>query len=207
MAVDPLGSVVAAGTDAASDGTYDIAIFSLRTGQLMDLLSGHRAPVVALAFSQLNSQLASASLDGCCRVWDVFAHGGATTNECLVGSGLTALAYRPDGREYCVATINGSLCYIDADTNELTYSQSISLDISPGRLSTDTRTSATTSVGRCFTCLAYSPDSTVLLAGGESRNLCVYSTTGSRPLVRRIQLSHSRDLDGVLTKFNSSKLL
>lgn len=120
---------------------------------------------------------------------------------------MTALAYRPDGREYCVATLNGSLCYVDADTNEILSSQSVALDISPGRLTTDARTAANTTVGRCFTCITYSPDSTALIAGGEARNICIYSTVGTRPLVRRIQLSHSRDLDGVLRKLNSRDIL
>lgn len=53
-----------------------IAVWSLRTGRLLDLLSGHEGPVYGLAFSPTSAVLASSSWDKSIRTWDVFEAKG-----------------------------------------------------------------------------------------------------------------------------------
>lgn len=48
LAVDPSGELVVAG----SSDTFDICVWSVQTGKLLDVLKGHEGPVVSLAFSQ-----------------------------------------------------------------------------------------------------------------------------------------------------------
>jgi periodic tryptophan protein 2 len=69
LAVDPSGEVVCAG----SIDSFDIHIWSVQTGQLLDTLSGHEGPVSSLAFSPDGSTLVSGSWDKTVRVWNFFA--------------------------------------------------------------------------------------------------------------------------------------
>lgn len=68
------GEVVCAGAKEP----FDIYVWSLQTGKLLDVFSGHEAPVCGLAFSPTQPQLASCSWDKTVRVWDVFRSGAAT---------------------------------------------------------------------------------------------------------------------------------
>jgi periodic tryptophan protein 2 len=68
------GDIIAAG----SLEPYDVYIWSLRTGQLLEIFSSHTAPVSGVSFSPANamseggSTLASSSWDMTVKVWDVF---------------------------------------------------------------------------------------------------------------------------------------
>jgi periodic tryptophan protein 2 len=76
-------------------------------------------------------------------------------------------------------------------------------DAAGGRRSTDVRTAASSTRGKCFTTVAYSADGTCMLAGGLSKYVCIYAIA-PRLLLRKFQLSHNRSLEGVLDKLNSS---
>ncbi len=52
--------------------TFQICVWSVRTGRLLDILAGHEGPVCGLAFTPAQSLLASASWDKTVRTWDVF---------------------------------------------------------------------------------------------------------------------------------------
>ncbi|KAF5739112.1 hypothetical protein HS088_TW12G00311 [Tripterygium wilfordii] len=49
----------------------------MKTGHLLDVLSGHEDPVHGLMFSPVNAILASSSWDKTIRLWDVFEGKGA----------------------------------------------------------------------------------------------------------------------------------
>jgi periodic tryptophan protein 2 len=53
VAVDPSGEIVCAG----SLDTFDIFVWSVQTGRLLDILSGHQGPVSSLAFHPLQVRL------------------------------------------------------------------------------------------------------------------------------------------------------
>lgn len=84
-----------------------IMVWSLRTGRLLDVLSGHEGPVYGLSFSPTAALLASSSWDRTVRTWDVFEAKGAVepfqhTNDVLT------VAYRPDGKQICSSTLDGA---------------------------------------------------------------------------------------------------
>ena len=69
---------------AGSLDTFQIYVWSVRTGRLLDVLAGHEGPVPALAFSPTHSLLASASWDKTVRTWDVFRCVFRTRNSCVL---------------------------------------------------------------------------------------------------------------------------
>lgn len=110
LAVAPSEEIICAG----SQDKFEIFVWSLRTGKLLDILSGHEGPISGLAFNPIQNFLASISWDGTLRWWDIFESKPA--QEALkTGSEVLALAYRPDGKEICVATLDGNIQFWDPE--------------------------------------------------------------------------------------------
>lgn len=65
---------------AGSQDTFDVVVWSVKTGRLLDVLAGHEGPVSGLAFSPNGPLLASVSWDHTLRTWDVFAGKGALSD-------------------------------------------------------------------------------------------------------------------------------
>ena len=70
LAVDVSGDLVAAG---ASD-IYEVFLWSVQTGHLLEVISGHEGPVSSLSFNPSPasgaSQLATVSWDKTLKIWD-----------------------------------------------------------------------------------------------------------------------------------------
>ena len=79
LALDPSGELVAAG----GADVFDIFVWSMQTGHLVQTLSGHEGPISACAFTPTITKplLASSSWDKTLRTWDVFegSKGGRET--------------------------------------------------------------------------------------------------------------------------------
>ncbi|TFY55363.1 hypothetical protein EVG20_g9347 [Dentipellis fragilis] len=106
LAVDPSGEVVAAG----STDSFEVFLWSVQTGKLLDILTGHEGPISCLAFSPTTNVLASGSWDKTVRVWNVFGRSNAV-EPFQVNTDVLALAFRPDGQELVASTLDGQLTF------------------------------------------------------------------------------------------------
>ncbi|KAH7277624.1 hypothetical protein KP509_39G059700 [Ceratopteris richardii] len=200
LATDKSGEVVCAG----SLDSFQIYVWSMKTSRLLDVLSGHEGPVHGLIFSPVHEMLASSSWDKTVRIWDVFDGKGGTEVFSHTHDVLT-VAYRPDGRQLASTTLDGKIHLWDPIEGELTGTIEGRRDIAGGRLMIDRMTAANSSSGKCFTTICYSADGIYLLAGGNSKYICMYDLS-ERVLLRRFQITHNRSIDGVLDFLNSKHM-
>lgn len=200
LAADPAGEVVCAG----SLDPFQIYVWALQTGRLLEVLSGHEGPIACLAFSSQTSVLASGSWDGTLKLWDVYQ------NQCIEtfehGCDILAVAFRPDGKEVCCSATNGNLYFWDVDGGEQVGLIEGRRDITGGRLTTDATTAENSARSKFFNSIAYSADGTCVLAGGRSKYLCIYSVQSST-LVKKFQLSHNHSLEGIVDKLRSDRIV
>tara|TARA_B110000208_G_scaffold187397_1_gene245326 strand:+ start:40 stop:2919 length:2880 start_codon:yes stop_codon:yes gene_type:complete len=228
LAVDPSGDVVVAGAVQP----FDIYMWHLRTGRLIEVLPGHTGPVATLAFAPASSSeamLASGSWDKTVKLWSLYQKkaasggtgaigeramaegtsigGGSLPEELAHDSDVLALAYRPDGREICAATLSGSLCIWDTREAKQTGHIDGRRDLAGGRRDNDhmAASSKNSPVGRCFTSVCYTADGSCIIAGGRSAFVCIYEVEQGL-LLRRFRLSRNLSLQGVQQFLHSSLL-
>ncbi|WPH03734.1 WD40 repeat-like protein [Acrodontium crateriforme] len=197
IAVDPSGEVVAAG----SLDDFDVHIWSVQTGQLLDQLSGHEGPVSSLAFAPNGGHLVSGSWDRTVRIWSVFART-QTSEPLQMQADVLCVAVSPDSKQAAVSTLDGQLTFWSLDEGSQQTGLDGRRDVSGGRKITDRRTAANAAGTKSFSTLAYSADGTVVLAGGNSKFICLYSVeTGV--LLHKYTVSVNLSLDGTQEFLNS----
>lgn len=97
------GDLVAAGTNSP----FTIYIWSLRTGKLLDTLTGHEGPISCLKFNNRGTVLASGSWDHTVRTWDLL--GSGLKESLSHPAEIVSLDWRRDGEELIAACMNGSI--------------------------------------------------------------------------------------------------
>ncbi|CAI9114031.1 OLC1v1014650C2 [Oldenlandia corymbosa var. corymbosa] len=200
LAADQSGEVICAGTL----DSFEIYVWSMKTGRLLDVLSGHEGPVHGLMFSPTTGVLSSSSWDKTVRLWDVFEGKGAVETFAHTHDVLTVV-YRPDGKQLACSTLDGSIHFWDPFEGLLMHTIEGRRDIAGGRLMTDRRSAANSTIGKYFTTLCYSADGSYILAGGNSKYICMYDIA-DQVLLRRFQITHNLSLDGVLDFLNSKNM-
>ena len=196
LALDPLGELLMAGTA----DPFDVFVFAVQTGRLLDVLSGHEGPISGLAFSPQLSLLLSSSWDRSVRLWDPF-EGKGCVERLQHDSDVLSLAVAPDGLTLATALLNGTLQLWDIRTATLTGSIEVGKDIAGGRARDDVRTVKSRG-GGYVTSMCWSADGSCLLVGGNSRFVCIYDAQ-RRLLVKRFTLSSNERMDGVKDRLNS----
>jgi periodic tryptophan protein 2 len=200
LAVDPSGEVVCAG----SIDSFDIHIWSVQTGQLLDTLSGHEGPVSSLAFSPDAGTLVSGSWDKTVRVWNIFART-QTSEPLQLMADVLCVAFRPDSKQIAVTTLDGQLTFWSVSDASQENGVDARRDVSGGRKMSDRRTAANVAGTKAFTTVKYSADGTCVLAGGNSKYICLYDVQ-SGVLLKKYTVSVNLSLDGT-QEFLNSKLL
>jgi periodic tryptophan protein 2 len=227
LAVDAAGEVVAAGTA----DSFEIYVWAMQTGRLLDVLSGHEGPVSALAFTPVSAVatslmgagqalslilggyraqgtavssrilLASGSWDSSVRLWDVFSGRGGAVETFENSYDVLSLCFRPDGQQLAVCALDGSIKFWSTE-GELEQTIEGRYDVRGGRGTRDVRAAEHNAASHHFTTLAYSADGGMVLAGGNSRWVCLYDAA-SKVLLQRFEISTNTSLDGVVDRLNS----
>ncbi|KAL7469362.1 hypothetical protein ACHAXS_009624 [Conticribra weissflogii] len=199
MAVDKSGEIVCAG----SNEPFRVCVWSVQTGKLTDVLTGHMGPITGLAFHPVRGTLASASWDGSVKVWDLYKRDGNSAPETFEnGADVVCVAFRPDGNQVCSGTIRGLLRFWNVEDGSLICEIDGQKDIKGGRKINDRMTADNNASSRYFTSIAYSADGTCLLAGGNSKYVCIYEIS-QQILLKKFQISFNRSLDGVLDEVST----
>ncbi|CAA7264355.1 unnamed protein product [Cyclocybe aegerita] len=203
LAVDPSGEVVAAG----STDSFEVFLWSVQTGKLLDVLAGHTGPVSQLAFSPSGAnQLASVSWDKTMRVWNIFGRSGAVEPFSL-NSDCLALAFRPDGKEVAVSTLDGQITFFDIQESKQTNVIDGRKDVSGGRKLDDRVSAANNASGKSYNSLAYTADGRCLIAGGNSKYVVLYDVReGEGVMVKKFQISQNLSLDGTEEFLDSRRI-
>lgn len=200
LAVDPSGEVVAAG----SVDSFDIHIWSVQTGQLLDRLSGHEGPVSSLAFAPNGGLLVSGSWDQTARIWSIFDRT-QTSEPLQLNSDILDIAFRPDSLQIAISTIDGQLTFWAVSEAEQVAGLDGRRDVSGGRKINDRRAAANVGGTKNFSTIRYSTDGSCLLAGGNSKYICLYSVT-TMVLLKKFTVSVNLSLAGT-QEFLNSKLI
>jgi len=96
VAVDYSGEFVVAG----GQDVFDIFLWSVKTGKLLEIISGHEGPVVSLAFSPVatSSTLVSGSWDKTVKIWNCLESNSEHETIDAV-SDVTYVTFSPSGEE------------------------------------------------------------------------------------------------------------
>ncbi|KAF0297792.1 Periodic tryptophan protein 2 [Amphibalanus amphitrite] len=184
LAVDSSGELVAAG----AQDLFEIYLWSLQLGKLLEVMSGHEGPVAGLAFSPdpTSTTLASVSWDKTLR-----PVGGVPS-----GRWCLSVAYRPDGGELAVATLSGQIQLFDPAWAAQTGAIEGRADLGSGRADADHVTAKTSLQAKAFSTLCYTADGRCLLAAGHSKNVCIYHCA-ERLLMAKFEITQNRSFDAV----------
>lgn len=200
VAVDPSGEIVCAG----STDSFDIHVWSVQTGQLVDQLAGHEGPVSCLSFSQETGTLASASWDRTIRVWSIFGRS-QQVEPIEVFSDVLAISTRPDGEQVACSTLHGQLTIFDIASARQVGNIDCRKDIISGRHLEDRFTARNSQRSKFFTTINYSFDGSAIVAGGNNNSICLYDVA-NEVLLRRFVVSKNMNLNGTLEFLNSKRL-
>ena len=200
VAVDPSGEIICAG----SLDSFDIHIWSVQTGQLLDQLSGHEGPVASLAFAPSGDTVVSGSWDRTVRIWSIF--GRTQTSEPLqLQADVLYVAFRPDSKQIAVSTLDGQLTFWSVSEASQEAGVDSRRDVSGGRKVSDRRTAANVAGTKSFNCIAYSTNGSCVIAGGNSKYICLYDVR-SGTLIKKFTVSVNLSLDGTQEFLNSRNL-
>lgn len=205
LAVDPSGEIVV----ASSLSSFEIFVWSVQTGQLLDNLSGHDAPVSHLAFGNDNENngkaiLVSASWDKTVRIWDIFSRS-QYHEPIQMYTDVLALAVRSDSKQMAVASLDGQVSFWDIENAKQVGNIDARKDIISGRYLNDAFTSQNSKRSKFFNTISYSFDGTALICAGKNNSICLYDIK-NEVLLRKFVVSENMSIDGTMSKLNSSRL-
>ena len=103
---DASGDLVAAG----GLDPFSVYIWSIRTGKLLQILTGHQGPVSNLQFGLSKNMLLSASWDKSVRVWD-FMSTGSPVETLEHTAEVLSLTVSPIDDRVCTVTLSSQLCF------------------------------------------------------------------------------------------------
>lgn len=197
LCADALGDIVM----ASSHDLYEIYIWALETGQLLDVLTGHQNVISGL--TSFGNTLYTVSLDKTLRFWNIL-EGCCLETIQLSDEGLD-VKLNPLGSEIAVLCYDSSIIFCDTKTNQQTGLIETKFDIDTGYRKKGKLKKSTSEENRVFTCIAYSPNGQFLLSGGQSNTFCLYSVP-DRIRIRSFKLNANFSLEGTIYDIDYRKI-
>ncbi|GMR41676.1 hypothetical protein PMAYCL1PPCAC_11871 [Pristionchus mayeri] len=192
LEVDSSGDVVC----AAAVEVFQIFIWSMENGQLIDVLSGHSSTIAHISLR--GNTLASVSWDKTLKLWNLVDSSSETMD--LTGEGV-ALAYAPTKDLIAVLSLDSVIALVEGASTSQMGSIDCKYDLDSARSEHDKITKDSSEKSKTFTTLSFSPDSSLLLVGGQSNNVCLYSVE-DKLLLKKFALTINRSFDGVILDIN-----
>lgn len=202
VTVDSSGELVASG----SQDSHDVYLWSLQTGRLLEVLAGHEGPVVSVQFSSQpgSTMMVSTGWDGTVKVWDAISNTTARESIALSSDGL-CVCIRPDGKQIAVATMDGQITMFNPTTGQQEGNIVGRSDLGAGRADADKITAKKNLQSKAFTSICYSSDGKCLLAGGQSKNVCIYSIDDEL-MIKKFEITQNRSFDAMDDIINRRKM-
>lgn len=225
IAVDSGGEIVAA---SSSGGNYNIYIWSIQTGNVLEVLTAHESYVQSLQFSPATShpgQLISGGWDGKVCVWDLYATKGGSAEPLKCPSSVLCVAFDPRANDVCAAScLSGQVLFWNTSTGQnlgsieglrdvqssRQWGDVFSQSHSKGKLGSDLKKSGpdTINLNQHFHSIAYARSGEILLCASKNSAHCLLYDTTSYMLAAKITLTTNRSLSGtkmVLTRKQITK--
>lgn len=198
VAVDYSGELVA----AAAQDVFDIHLWSLKFGKILEVLSGHEAPVSSLDFSPspATSMLVSGAFDHTIKIWNCLETSGDHENVDMM-SDVVCVAFKPNGEEVAVATLNCNIAVLNAKSGQQVYSIECKKDIGFSMSDGDVISANKSIETKYFTSITYSSDGECILAGGKSKFVCIYHVREGL-LLKKFEITQNLSLDGMTVSLN-----
>lgn len=193
VAVDYSGELVAAG----AQDVFDIHLWSLKFGKILEVMSGHEAPVASLDFSPsaTSSMLVSGAWDHTIKIWNCLEKSGEHENVDLM-SDVVCVAFKPNGEEVAVATLNCTISVLNASSGQQLYTIECKKDVGYSMADGDVISAKKSIETKYFTSITYSADGECILAGGKSRFVCIYHVREGL-LLKKFEITQNLSLDGM----------
>lgn len=197
LALDASSELVVAG----GQDIFEIYLWSMKLGRLLEVLSGHEGPVISLAFAPVatSSTLVSGSWDHTIRIWNCIESSGEHETVEIM-SNVTAVAFKPDGEEIAVAAISGNIQIFNVKTASQVASIEGRNDLGGSMSETDLTSAKKDKESKYFSTIAYSADGETILAAGKSKNVCIYHVKAGI-LLKKIEITQNHSLDGLDVSF------
>ncbi len=110
---------------------------------------------------------------------------------------VVTLAFRPDGAQLAVSSLDAQITFWDMAASIVTGSIEGRNDLSVGRRDGDRVTAKKLAGSVYFTSLCYTADGACILAGGRSKFICLYNVR-YQALLKKFQVSYNRSFDGMM---------
>lgn len=202
VAVDYSGELIAAG----AQDVFDIHLWSVKFGKLLEVLSGHEGPVSRVDFSPVptSSTLISGSWDNNVKIWNCLEKSGQ--HETIdMSFDVACVAFKPTGSEIAVATINCVISVLDTVSGSLVSSIECKKDVGLSMADGDIISAAKSLESKYFTSITYSADGECILAGGKCKFVCIYHIREGL-LLKKFEITENLSLNGMTEFVNRRNL-
>ncbi|XP_039956315.1 periodic tryptophan protein 2 homolog [Bactrocera tryoni] len=202
VAIDHSSEFVVAGCQ----DVFEMYLWSVKLGKLLEVISGHEGPVCSVSFSPVATMttLVSGSWDKTIKVWNCLeSNSEHETIDVLADA--TCVTFSPSGENVAVATLNGHITIFDVKTATQISSIEGRNDLAGGRYEADIITGKKNLEGKYFTSIEYSVDGECILAGGNSQYICIYHAREA-VLLKKFEITQNHSLDGLNEYINRRNL-